>query len=174
MESNRFDQIASSFASTRDRRSVIRALAASALGVAGLSIFAQSDIAAKKKGGKGKGKGKSKGGSSGNSGSSGGGNNGGGGGGNTNPPPRDQCPVSAKTNAPICGSEPGGLTCDCHRAKEGNNFCGGFIESCAMLQPCNSTQDCRDTVGFHFFCQAADGGGCGQVCVPECANINPF
>lgn len=171
MESNRFDQIASSFASSSDRRSVLRAIAASALGVAGLSILGQSDIAARKKG-KGKGKGKGKSGSSGSGGSSGGGNNGGGGA--TNPPPRDQCPVSAKTNAPICGSEPGGLTCDCHRATEGNNFCGGFIDSCAMLKPCTSTQDCRETVGFHFVCQAADGGGCGQVCVPECANTNPF
>lgn len=74
----------------------------------------------------------------------------------------------------MCGSEPGGGTCDCHRATEGNNFCGGMVDSCASLRPCTSTQDCRDSVGFHFFCQAADGGACGQVCVPECANTNPF
>jgi hypothetical protein len=84
------------------------------------------------------------------------------------------CPVSAKVNAPICGSEPGGGTCDCHRTTEGNNFCGGMVDSCASLRPCTSTQDCRDSVGFHFYCQAADGGACGQVCVPECANTNPF
>ena len=84
------------------------------------------------------------------------------------------CPVSAKYNAPQCGTEPGGGICDCHRTTEGNNFCGGMIESCASLRPCTSTQDCRDSVGFHFYCQAADGGACGQVCVPECANTYPY
>lgn len=177
MDLTRFDQFAAAFVASSTRRQAVRALAgiASAAAVAG-ALGAEPGDARRKGKGKGKGKGNGKGGGTGTGGSGGSGSGGGGGGGDASTPtvPPDMCPVSAKTNAPICGSEPGGLTCDCHRATEGNNFCGGFIETCAGLKPCASTQDCRNTVGFHYFCQAADGGGCGQVCVPECANTNPF
>ena len=83
------------------------------------------------------------------------------------------CPVSAKTNAPVCGTDPDG-ECSCHRAIEGNNFCSGQLNTCAGLRACTSTADCRESVGFHFVCQAADGGACGQVCVPECENRYPY
>ncbi|MCA9862779.1 MAG: hypothetical protein KC432_07155 [Thermomicrobiales bacterium] len=159
MDTTRFDQITLALSSLGTRRQALRALAGGAASaVAATALGAGSGDARRKRKRKGKGKG----------------NRGNGG---TNPPvtrPPDMCPVSAKVNAPVCGSEPGGGVCDCHRATEGNNFCGGMVESCSSLRPCASTQDCRDSVGFHYFCQAADGGACGQVCVPECANTNPF
>lgn len=172
MDTTRFDQFTFALASAGTRRQALRSFAGIATAaVMATAIGLESGEARRKGKAKGKGKGKGKGhGSGGSQGSDGPG-------GGTQPPvirPRDMCPVSAKYNAPICGSEPGGYACDCHRATEGNNFCGGQVDSCASLRPCTSTQDCRESVGFHFFCQAADGGACGQVCVPECANTNPF
>ncbi len=164
MDTTRFDQFTLALTSSSTRRQALRSFAGMATAAVAATTLGGESGAAKRKG-KAKGKGKGKGGT-------GGGSNGG-----TKPPvtrPRDMCPVSAKVNAPVCGSEPGGGTCDCHRTTEGNNFCGGMIDSCASLRPCTSTQDCRESVGFHFSCQAADGGACGQVCVPECANTNPF
>jgi hypothetical protein len=167
MDTTRFDQFTFALASSGTRRQALRSFAGIATAaVAATALGVENGEAKRKKKGKGKGKGKGH-----------GGNGGGGNGGGTQPPvsrPPDMCPVSAKVNAPICGSEPGGGTCDCHRTTEGNNFCGGMVDTCASLRPCTSTQDCRDSVGFHFYCQAADGGACGQVCVPECANTNPF
>jgi hypothetical protein len=174
MDTTRFDQFTFALASSSTRRQALRSLAGMATAaVVATALGVESGEARRK----GKGKGHGHGHGHGNGGSGGSGGSGGGGGGGTTPPvspPRDMCPVSAKVNAPICGSEPGGLTCDCHRATEGNNFCGGQVDTCASLRSCTSTQDCRESVGFHFFCQAADGGACGQVCVPECANTNPF
>jgi hypothetical protein len=174
MDTTRFDQFTFALASSRTRRQALRSFAGFAsAAVVATALGVELGEARRKGGGKGKGKGKG-----GKGGGNHGGNSGGGGHDGATPPPvtrpRDMCPVSAKVNAPICGSEPGGLTCDCHRATEGNNFCGGQVDTCASLRPCTSTQDCRESVGFHFFCQAADGGACGQVCVPECANTNPF
>jgi hypothetical protein len=188
MDTTRFDQFTFALASSSNRRQALRSFAGIATAAVVATTLGIEAGEARRKGGKGKGgKGKGHGGKgggnhgggshgSGNGGGTGGGNGGGNGGG-TQPPasrPPDMCPVSAKVNAPVCGSEPGGGTCDCHRTTEGNNFCGGMIDTCASLRPCTSTQDCRESVGFHFFCQAADGGACGQVCVPECANTNPF
>ena len=154
MKTTRFDRITSSFAQSHDRRGALRLLATAALGAGGLTLLGhdagQARKKGKKKGGKGKGSTSS-----------------------TPSMPADQCPVSAKTNAPVCGSDPDGA-CDCHRSTEGNNFCGGFLTTCAGLRPCTSTVDCRESVGFHFVCQAADGGGCGQVCVPACENRYPL
>jgi hypothetical protein len=154
MDTERFDRLSSTFAGTRSRRSALRLLAAAALGAGGLTFLGNADTEAKKRR-------KKK--SAGHSGGHDGGRS----------IPRDQCPVSAKTNAPVCGWDPDG-DCDCHRAIEGNNFCGGYLTTCTGLQPCTSTQDCRDTVGFHFVCQDANGGGCGQVCVPEVQNPTSY
>lgn len=172
MDTTRFDQFTSALASSRTRRQALRSFAGIAsAAVVATALGVESGEARRKGGGKGNGKGKGgKGG-----GGKGGGNSGGGGG--TNPPvtpPRDMCPVSAQYNAPACGTEPGGIICDCHLAVEGNNFCGGQVDKCDSLQPCGSTQDCRDSVGFHYVCQAAKGGACGQVCVPVCENTNPY
>ena len=157
MDTERFDRLASTFAESRTRRGVLHILAAATLGAGGLTFLSMSNTDARKRR-----KSKKKGSDQDGHGSGGG-----------RGIPRDQCPVSAKTNAPVCGWEPGG-DCDCHLAIEGNNFCGGFLTTCTGLQSCTSTQDCRDTVGFHFVCQAANGGGCGQVCVPECENTTPY
>ena len=165
----RFDSITSSFAAQSSRRGALRSLAAMALGAGGLTVLrhdaGQAKKKGKKKGGKGKGDTSSTIPSTPSTPSSG----------STGGPsiPQNQCPVSAKTNAPICGSDPDGA-CDCHLAVEGNNFCGGFLTTCAGLRSCTSTADCRESVGFHFVCQAADGGGCGQVCVPACENRYPY
>jgi hypothetical protein len=180
METSRFDTITSTVAQTGSRRGALRLLATAALGAGGLTLLGRTGTAAKKKS-KGKGKGTGNGTGKGN-GTHGGGSTGsgsstpsapGGGSGSSTPSiPQHQCPVAAKTNAPLCGNDPDGA-CDCHLAVEGNNFCGGFLTSCAGLRSCTSTQDCRESVGFHFVCQAAQGGGCGQVCVPACENRYP-
>lgn len=173
MDTTRFDQFTFALASSGTRRQALRSLAGIATAAVAATAFGAESGEARRKGhGKGKGKGKGKG-----NGKGGGGNGGGNGGGGTNPPaprPPDMCPVSAQYGAPACGTEPGGIICDCHLAVEGNNFCGGQVDSCASLQPCSSTQDCRDSVGFHYVCQAQKGGACGQVCVPVCENTNPY
>lgn len=163
MDTTRFDQFTSALASASTRRQALRSFAGIAsAAVVATTLGGESGEARRRRKGKSKGKRGNRGGS--------------GDGGSTNPParPPDMCPVSAQYNAPACGTEPGGVICDCHLAVEGNNFCGGQVDSCASLQPCNSTQDCRDSVGFHYVCQAAKGGACGQVCVPVCENTNPF
>jgi hypothetical protein len=165
MDTTRFDQFTSQLASANTRRQALRSFAGIAsAAVVATTLGGDSGEARRRRKGRKKGKGKRK------------GRKGGSGGGGTNPParPPDMCPVSAQYNAPACGSEPGGVICDCHLAIEGNNFCGGQVDTCASLKPCNSTQDCRDSVGFHYVCQAAKGGACGQVCVPVCENIDPM
>ena len=172
MDTARFDRIATTLAATTDaastRRNALRRFAAVALGAAGLAAFGADADAKKrtsrKRKGKGKGKGKRTNGNRGKNGGKGGAT------------PRDMCPVSAPApNSPTCGSDPGLGACTCTRAVEGNNICVGFIDqSCDSLAPCASTSDCRKTVGFHFFCQAPGTGSCGQRCVPECGNTNPF
>lgn len=171
METSRFDTITTTVAQSRNRRGALRLLA-TAFGAGGLTLLGRDAGQAKKskkKGGKGHG-------------NHGGGSTGtgrstpsapsGGSGSSTPSIPQHQCPVAAKTNAPICGNDPGG-SCDCHQAVEGHNFCGGFLTTCTGLRSCTSTQDCRESVGFHFVCQAAQGGACGQVCVPACENRYP-
>lgn len=154
MDTRNFDQIATTVASLKDRRSILRLLGGSAVAAAGFASFAAVDADAKKKKKKRKPH-------------------------NTNPStgntPRDMCPVSAPApNSPTCGTDPGAGDCTCTMAVEGNNICVGFIDSCAALTECNSTADCRASVGFHFFCQAAGTGSCGQRCVPECGNTDQF
>ena len=75
----------------------------------------------------------------------------------------------------------GGGTCGCFLSTEGNTICvnetdsdGEFLNA-DDLQPCSSTQECRETVGFHFFCRAVttspSGKTCGSTvsrCWPEC------
>jgi hypothetical protein len=158
MATTRFDAVTSSFAQTHSRRGAFRLLGLAALSASGLAVLNHEEGQAKKKRKKKSGKPAS----SGSTGST------------TNAPsqPADMCPVSAKTNAPVCGNDPDG-ECSCHRAVEGNNFCSGQLNTCAGLRACSSTADCRESVGFHFVCQAADGGACGQVCVPECENRYP-
>jgi len=159
MERTRFDALTSNLSQTHSRRGALRLLGLAALGASGLAVLKTEDGQAKKKRKK-KG---SKTGSSGSTGST-----------TTTPSrPADMCPVAAKTNAPVCGNDPDG-ECSCHRAVEGNNFCSGQLNTCAGLRACSSTAECRDSVGFHFVCQAADGGACGQVCVPECENRYPY
>jgi hypothetical protein len=157
METARFDELASSFAQTHSRRGALRLLGLAAVGAGSLTLLGAADGEARKRRGK-------KGGKKGNKG---------------NTPdltpsrPADMCPVAAKTMAPVCGNDPDG-ECHCHLAVEGNNFCGGQITTCAGLRACSSTADCRESVGFHFVCQAAEGGACGQVCVPVCENRYPY
>lgn len=161
MDTERIDRIATILADTQPRRSVFRLFGAVALGATGLAALGGEDVAAKRmKPGKGKGNGN----------------------GNGNKPrprpqpsaPRDMCPTSAPApNSPTCGTSALGEACTCTWAVEGNNICVNFIESCAALVPCQSTAECREAVGFHFFCQAAGSGSCGQVCVPECDNTTP-
>jgi hypothetical protein len=161
MATTRFDAVTSSLAQTHSRRGALRLLGLAALGASGLAVLKTEEGQAKKKR-------KKKGGKSATAGS-------GSTGSTTNTPsrPADTCPVSAKTNAPVCGTDPDG-ECSCHRAIEGNNFCSGQLSTCAGLRACSSTAECRESVGFHFVCQAADGGACGQVCVPECENRYPY
>lgn len=93
----------------------------------------------------------------------------------------DRCPTVTVCNDPngvSCGTTAGieQNPCTCGRTVEGNTACINFIEKCEDFPPCESTQECRDTVGFHFFCQApktdAQGRpcGCGRRCLPECDN----
>ena len=176
MDTTRFDAITSSLAAastgTRARRGALRLLAAATLGAGGITLLGSRDGQARKKKGNKKKGGKGPGGSSTPSSPSGG--SGSGSGSPTTPSvPRDMCPVSAQYNAPVCGTDPDG-ECHCHRATEGHNFCGGQVNTCAGLRACTSTADCRESVGFHFVCQAATGGACGQVCVPACENRFPY
>lgn len=134
-----------------------------ALGTSGLAVLGHEDGQAKKKRKK---KGSTKGGA-GNESTSGGSTSGG------STVPQDMCPVAANTNAPVCGNDPDG-ECSCHRVVECNTFCSGQLSTCAKLRACTNTADCRESVGFHFVCQASDGGACGQVCVPECENRYPY
>jgi hypothetical protein len=153
METARFDELTSSFAQTHTRRGALRLLGLAAASAGSLTLLGSMDGEAKRKR-------KKKGGKKSSTGS-------------TTSRPADMCPVAAKTNAPVCGTDPDG-DCHCHLAVEGNNFCGGQINTCAGLRACTSTADCRESVGFHFVCQAAEGGACGQVCVPACENRNPY
>ena len=85
--------------------------------------------------------------------------------------PRDMCPVSRPApNAPRCGGAIPGEDCTCNKAVEGNNVCIAFIESCSVGGEftCTSTRQCVRERGFHFVCQAAGAGSCGQVCLPTC------
>jgi hypothetical protein len=158
----RFDELASSLAQTQSRRGALRLLGLAAVGAGSLTLLGSADGEARSKK-----RGKKKGGKKGNKGNTG------------NTPdrtpsrPADMCPVAAKTMAPVCGNDPDG-ECHCHLAVEGNNFCGGQVNSCSQLRACTSTADCRESVGFHFVCQAAEGGACGQVCVPVCENRDPY
>ena len=92
----------------------------------------------------------------------------------------DRCsnPAVCNTEYVACGTTAGsGDPCSCERTAEGNTACINFIdESCANFQACATTQDCRETVGFHFFCQEIKGCGCSTTtkrCMPECDNPNP-
>lgn len=86
---------------------------------------------------------------------------------------------------PVCGTvagNPGG-PCGCVPSTEGNNVCinqtdsdGDFILADTLVT-CDSSQQCRDTVGFHFYCrkplQNENGLFCGDSigrCWPECDN----
>ncbi len=86
--------------------------------------------------------------------------------------------------APVCGHVAGDNgDCACVLTAEGNNVCvnetdgnGNDIDY-TTLQTCTTSQDCRDTVGFHFFCLAVTtspmGHTCGSDasrCWPECDN----
>jgi hypothetical protein len=76
-----------------------------------------------------------------------------------------------------CGTTAGGGDCSCETTTEGNSACINFIDTCDDFpQECTTTQDCEDTVGFHFFCQAIKACGCTMAtgrCLPECDNPNP-
>jgi hypothetical protein len=134
-------------------------------------------------------------------GGSGGGGGGGGGGGECDPPcgfntvcENGAC-VAAENicNGPtgICNADPTpcghaatGETCGCELTVEGNNVCVNGVDACPNVVECTSSQDCRDTLGFHFFCQEAKtnaqgnfcgcgfGTATGKVCVAECDNTD--
>ena len=151
MDSQKFDRIAQTLTETRTRRSAFRLLAGAALGAA-LPVAVAMESEAKK----GKKKGQTP-----------------GGGGGTQVP-ADMCPISRPAPySPRCGGLPG-EDCTCNQAVEGNNVCISFIETCSGWHPCNSTADCRESAGFHFVCQAAGSGSCGQVCLPTCDAQDPM
>lgn len=155
MDTTRFDRLTTSLAATSSRRGALRFLSAAAFGAGSLALLGADDAGAKKRKKGKKGSGGSNAPSSGN-----------GSGGNSTP--RDRCPVSRPSpNAPRCGGI-GDMACTCNKAVEGNNVCVEFLETCAGLHSCTSTSDCRELAGFHYVCQAANSGACGQVCVPEC------
>ncbi len=164
MDSQKFDRIAQTLTETRTRRSAFRLLAAAAAGAV-IPVMASGSADAKKRKKKGKKPGTvppapSQPGS-------------GSGGGGTQIP-ADMCPVSRPApNSPRCGGLPG-EDCTCNLAVEGNNVCISFIETCSGWHSCNSTADCRETAGFHFVCQAAGSGSCGQVCLPTCDAQDPM
>jgi hypothetical protein len=83
-----------------------------------------------------------------------------------------------------CGHAATGETCGCELTVEGNNVCVNGVDACPNVVECTSSQDCRDTLGFHFFCQEAKtnaqgnfcgcgfGTATGKVCVAECDNTD--
>ena len=81
-------------------------------------------------------------------------------------------------DAPVCGSMAGGGDCGCYQSTEGNSVClNNLEESCENFQMCDTSQDCRDTVGFHFYCRKPLANennqfcGCDEGrCWPECDN----
>jgi len=85
------------------------------------------------------------------------------------------CPFGGPDPASDCGTVASGGTCSCQRSTEGNTVC---LNPTPTTQTCTSSQDCRDTVGFGFFCKVpprcADNGlACGpedQLCYPACDN----
>jgi hypothetical protein len=82
-----------------------------------------------------------------------------------------------------CGTAANGETCGCESTVEGNNFCANAVDACTDVE-CTSSQECRDAVGFGFYCQEAKtnangqfcgcgfGTATGRVCVAECDNPN--
>ena len=165
MENQQFDHIALIWTETRTRRGALRLLAAATFGAV-IPVVASREVDARKRKKKGKKPGTTP------APSQPGGGSGSGSGGSQIPP--DMCPVSLPApNSPRCGGLPG-EDCTCNQAVEGNNVCISFIETCSGWHPCNSTADCRETAGFHFVCQAAGSGSCGQVCLPTCDAQDPM
>jgi hypothetical protein len=94
--------------------------------------------------------------------------------------------------APVCGNVagPGGNVgpCGCYRSTEGNNVCvnqtdadGDDIEYIDLV-PCSTSQDCRVSRGFNWYCRSVNTTGTGQTCGstvgrcwPSCDNpTSPF
>ena len=180
MDTQRFDALAATLAQAQPRRGVLRLLGAAVLSTAGLGLRAADESQARRKGGKG-----GKGGGKGGHGSGAGGGTGGGGG------PADRCggPVGICDADPTpCGTSATGEICGCERTVEGNTVCVDGANACPQIVECTSTQDCRDALGFHFFCQEAKqsqkvpgqfcgcgfGTATGRVCVAECDNADAF
>ena len=84
---------------------------------------------------------------------------------------------------PTCGTVagPGGGECGCFRSTEGNNVCVNQTEADGTdityteLIPCTTSQHCRETLGFHFYCRrvnnSIDFRPCGSAvgrCWPVC------
>lgn len=163
MDGQQFDRLAGLVTAARTRRGAIRLFMAATVGTV-VPALAATDVDGKKKRRK-----KSRRNQGHNQVPNGGGGT-----------PSDQCPVAGVCNAdpPVCGTGADGKPCGCDRATEGNTVCLAFVESCESFASCTSTQDCRDSVGFHFFCQAekTNGAGipcgCGGRCLPECDNRN--
>jgi hypothetical protein len=97
------------------------------------------------------------------------------------------CPDPFGGPAPVCGKVAGDNgDCGCIKTTEGNNVCvnqtdghGDFIDA-STLHTCSSSQQCRDTVGFHFYCAAVTRSPSGKLCGsdvprcwPECDNPTP-
>ena len=178
MESARFDALSRAAARLRDRRGVMRLLAAGVLGAGGLAALGLEAEAKHHHHGHGHGHGGGGGGGcipncaglecgddgcGGSCGSCGDGQTcdggtcvGGGGGG-------DRCagPVGICDADPTpCGHSATGETCGCELSVEGNNFCSDGANPCPNVVECTSTDgaedtSCRSQVGFHFFCQEA-------------------
>lgn len=70
---------------------------------------------------------------------------------------------------PFCGEGAGGLSCFCAESVEGSLICGNdfFCDT----PSCTSSAECEELFGSGSYCQAADAGCCGQVCVPPCGTL---
>jgi hypothetical protein len=78
-----------------------------------------------------------------------------------------------------CGTAATGETCGCEKTVEGNNFCANGVDACTDVA-CTTSQECRERLGFGFYCQEAKTNaqgkfcgcgfdtGTGRVCVAEC------
>lgn len=163
MDSKQFDRLTSVLTGTRSRRGLVGGVAA-IFGLGGLTLLGQDDALARRKKRRRRK--------------------------NKAPVDPNQCPVASICNtAPnVCGTAATGEDCSCERSTEGTNVCVNSGVGCPTpLRECTSTDgpeatSCRNSAGFHFFCQEAKTNGagipcgCGQttttgrVCMPECDN----
>src|SRR5580765_1109074 len=145
MDSNQFDRLTSVLAGVRSRRGVVGVVAAT-FGLGGLTLLGQNDVQARRKKHRRKK--------------------------NNAPVDPNRCPTASicNTDPNVCGTAATGEECSCERSTEGTNVCVNSGVGCPTpLRECTSTAgpeatSCRNSAGFHFFCQAAKTSGTGIPC----------